>query len=271
MSELAETGDFASIAKQLENLATKALIGDLSFAWISDGTADEALSVGTNHFLTKLSNLKACLPSAHNQRSLSGHMSNKTALVMPFSTNFVGKVIQADPFNVAESANLAILARIIRSKYLHREIREKNGAYGGGASYSAYDGLFSFYSYRDPNPKNSLLAMENSLHWLDGNAPTEQDLLEAKLSVFSSLDAPLDVSSDGLALFKYGITDLERQEYRDALFAVNTQTLMLAAQKYLSGLNDRTVVICEDLPKLHEELAAHGFTVSRSTAGLLSA
>lgn len=32
------------------------------------------------------------------------------------------------------------------AKFLHREIREKGGAYGGGARLGG--GLFSFYSYR---------------------------------------------------------------------------------------------------------------------------
>ncbi len=34
--------------------------------------------------------------------------------------------------------------------YLHKEIREKGGAYGSGCKYSA-DGYLAFYSYRDPN------------------------------------------------------------------------------------------------------------------------
>jgi len=49
--------------------------------------------------------------------------------------------------------------------YLHPEIREKNGAYGGGAVYSGLDGTFSFYSYRDPKPLNSSEVFKKSVEW----------------------------------------------------------------------------------------------------------
>lgn len=42
--------------------------------------------------------------------------------------------------------SLCVLARMMTAKFLHREIREKGGAYGGGARIGG--GLFSFYSYR---------------------------------------------------------------------------------------------------------------------------
>lgn len=43
--------------------------------------------------------------------------------------------------------SLCILGKIMAAKFLHREIREKGGAYGGGAKMRG-DGLFAFYSYR---------------------------------------------------------------------------------------------------------------------------
>lgn len=43
--------------------------------------------------------------------------------------------------------SLKILARLMTAKFLHTEIREKGGAYGGGARLSR-DGVFTLYSYR---------------------------------------------------------------------------------------------------------------------------
>lgn len=43
--------------------------------------------------------------------------------------------------------SLKILARLMTAKFLHTEIREKGGAYGGGAKLSR-NGIFTFYSYR---------------------------------------------------------------------------------------------------------------------------
>lgn len=43
--------------------------------------------------------------------------------------------------------SLRILARLMTAKFLHTQIREKGGAYGGGAKLS-HSGVFTFYSYR---------------------------------------------------------------------------------------------------------------------------
>lgn len=43
--------------------------------------------------------------------------------------------------------SLRVLARVMTTKFLHGEIREKGGAYGGGAKLN-FDGVFTFYSYR---------------------------------------------------------------------------------------------------------------------------
>lgn len=43
--------------------------------------------------------------------------------------------------------SLKILARLMTAKFLHTQIREKGGAYGGGAKLS-HGGVFTFYSYR---------------------------------------------------------------------------------------------------------------------------
>lgn len=59
------------------------------------------------------------------------------------STRVSGKLSHALP---PVSLSLNILARMMTAKYLHGEIREKGGAYGGGARMGG--GLFTFYSYR---------------------------------------------------------------------------------------------------------------------------
>ena len=58
--------------------------------------------------------------------------------------------------------------------YLHREIREKNGAYGGGTSHSALDGIFSFTSYRDPNPLKTVSTFEKAAEWAASYTPTPE-------------------------------------------------------------------------------------------------
>lgn len=47
------------------------------------------------------------------------------------------------------------------NEILHKEIREKGGAYGGGCKMG--DGVINFYSYRDPNLSKTLDAYKMAL------------------------------------------------------------------------------------------------------------
>ena len=42
---------------------------------------------------------------------------------------------------------LVVLGRLLTTKFLHREIREKGGAYGGGVM-ASQPGALKFFSYR---------------------------------------------------------------------------------------------------------------------------
>ena len=46
------------------------------------------------------------------------------------------------PYTHEDSASLFLLGQAMSASFLHREIREKGGAYGGGASASPIDGVF---------------------------------------------------------------------------------------------------------------------------------
>ena len=50
------------------------------------------------------------------------------------------------------------------SNFLLREIREKGGAYGAGSKISP-NGVFNFYSYRDPNLLETYNAFQKSVEW----------------------------------------------------------------------------------------------------------
>lgn len=132
-----------------------------------------------------------------------------------------------------DGAALQILANLLTHKYLHTEIREKGGAYGGGASYSAVDGVFSFYSYRDPNPTNSLAAISKAGEWALANKWTENNLHEAKLSIFQGIDSPLSPRSEISAEFVHKITNELRQQRREALLGVTIKDILNASEKYL--------------------------------------
>lgn len=162
----------------------------------------------------------------------------KTFFPLPFPVNFVSECIRTVPFTHQDYASLCILGRMMTAKYLHGEIREKGGAYGGGARMGG-GGLFSFYSYRDPNSMQTLSAFRKGVEWARDGQFTQQDIDEAKLSVFSAVDSPVAPSEKGVGRFLSGITDELKQGHRESLFAVTHQSLVDVAGRYL-GIGQRT-------------------------------
>lgn len=150
-----------------------------------------------------------------------------------FPVNFCAKMIPTVPYTHEDSAPLSILASLMSSKFLHREIREKGGAYGGGAS--ARGGAFKFYSYRDPNTVKTLEAFDAGVAWASGGSFTDNDVVESKLSVFQSFDAPVAPGSRGFTFFSSLMTPDILQQRRQRLLSVSKEDLVRTAQKYLVG------------------------------------
>lgn len=48
--------------------------------------------------------------------------------------------------------------------------------------------------------------------WIQQQNFTNQDMTEAKLSIFKRIDAPIGVSSEGMIQFIHGISDYMRQK-----------------------------------------------------------
>ncbi|OXB76809.1 UNVERIFIED_CONTAM: hypothetical protein H355_008198 [Colinus virginianus] len=157
----------------------------------------------------------------------------KTHFVLPFPVNYIGECVRTVPYTAADYASLRILARLMTSKFLHREIREKGGAYGGGAKLS-HNGIFTFYSYRDPNSLATLKTFEKAVEWAKSGEFTQEDIDEAKLAVFAAVDAPIAPSDKGMDHFLYGLSDEMKQSHREQLFAVNKDNLVDVANKYLA-------------------------------------
>lgn len=156
----------------------------------------------------------------------------KTFFTMPFPVHFISESVRTVPFSHPDYASLCVLARLMTAKFLHGEIREKGGAYGGGARMGS--GLFSFYSYRDPNSMQTLSAFHKGVDWAKSGQFSQQDIDEAKLSVFSAVDSPVAPADKGMSLFLSGVTDEMKQQHRERLFAVTHNSLVEAAERHLS-------------------------------------
>ena len=198
---------------------------------------------------TALTNFMASLPSSSTiplSLGLSKGLTypSKTFFPLPYQVYYSALSLPTVPYGHASGAPLQILSQLLTHKHLHHEIREKGGAYGGGAYARSLSGLFGFYSYRDPNPQNSIEIMRNAGRWARDREWTDRDLEEAKLSVFQGVDAPESVNQEGMTKFLSGIDENMEQVKREQLLDVTKEQVREVAQKYLvEGMNSASLAV----------------------------
>jgi Zn-dependent M16 (insulinase) family peptidase len=135
---------------------------------------------------------------------------------------------------------LLVLANYLRDTFLHRELREKGGAYGAYAQAGIGGGNFYFGSYRDPNIIRTYDIYDQAALWvMDGEIDPEA-VKEAILGACGDVD-PLespDIKGRREATNKLtGFTRQERETFKQRLLKVTEADLRRVAKTYLVGVN----------------------------------
>jgi Zn-dependent M16 (insulinase) family peptidase len=165
---------------------------------------------------TALSGLLETLPSFQVPAKSSLLMTNtplpsRAFFTLPYSVNYAALTLKGVPYTHPDSGTLTVLANLVEWKRIHPEIREKGGAYGGGARYSPLNGIFSYTSYRDPSFDRSLEIMRDAGRWTTEQQFDDDVLEEMKLSIFKDVDSPISVQDEGMDEFLNSITDDMKQ------------------------------------------------------------
>ncbi|KAI8441289.1 hypothetical protein MSG28_014924 [Choristoneura fumiferana] len=155
---------------------------------------------------------------------------------MNIPVNFCSKVIPTVAYSHPDYPKLRVLSKFLTSKYLHPIVREQNGAYGGGAALTL-DGIFSYYSYRDPNSRITMDVFDDTADWVSKNTSLvdDQNLFESKLSILQQMDQPVAEYMKGIDLFLYGLSYDIWKTQRERVLAVNKEDLIEVCQKYLGS------------------------------------
>jgi hypothetical protein len=137
-----------------------------------------------------------------------------------------------------DTAALMVLAPYLRNGYLHSAIRERGGAYGGGAGYDANACAFKFFSYRDPQCAETFAHFDASIEWLLNEPQTDEQLEEAILGIISGMDKPGSPAGEAIkacfANLHHRGADWQRK-MRAAILAVTVADLQRVAKQYLQG------------------------------------
>jgi len=159
--------------------------------------------------------------------------------------SYVASVFPAVRMAHPDAPVLSVTAKLLRSMYLHREIREKGGAYGGFAVFNSEEGLFGYGSYRDPRLLGTLEVYRQAADFVRRGDYSQEDIKEAILQVCSEIDKPDPPGAAARKAFYrnlVSLTDEARQTYKSRLLAVTREDVMAAGETYFKGSTEKSAV-----------------------------
>jgi presequence protease len=175
---------------------------------------------------------------------------------------FCAAAYPAVPVSHPDAAPLMVLAAYLRNGFLHSAIREKGGAYGGGASYDGNACSFRFYSYRDPRLAETFADFDASIEWLLHAEQQPHQLEEAILGLIASMDKPGSPAGEAITAcyaLLHGRRPSFRQTLRERLIQVKLDDLKRVATQYLAEQTAQRAVVAPVAKR--ETLTELGFSI----------
>ncbi|WP_146196171.1 insulinase family protein [Pleionea mediterranea] len=104
--------------------------------------------------------------------------------IHPVPVQFCAKVFPTVGVKHPDFTPLLVLGKVLQNGFLNQAIREKEAAYGSGASQEWSVSSFRFYSYRDPRFTDTLNDFDRSIEWFLNEKYDKSILEDAKLRAF---------------------------------------------------------------------------------------
>ncbi|XP_025421377.1 presequence protease, mitochondrial [Sipha flava] len=235
MKRIAQMKDLSPILKKLEKISEQILNKNTMKCSLTI-TEDNSKAInGLENFLNSTSG-NWNLSKEYNTFENSDNDVKCFHHVLPFSVNYCAKALPGVHYTHKHFAPLKVLCKYMSSKYLLPTVREKNGAYGSGASISS-SGSIQMYSYRDPKPVETFQAFDNACNWVNKKKITLEELNEAKLAIFQGIDHPVAPMAKGNGLFIYDMDQQIKQEHRNQIMNVTIDDILNVANLYFSNSN----------------------------------
>ncbi len=162
-----------------------------------------------------------------------GNIARTTSVPVAYNA----KAMKVATFTSKDSPALMVLSRLMDAKYLHREIREKGGAYGGFSTYNREGGVLALLSYRDPHIARTLDVYKKAAKWVQSDEWNAQDLKEAILVGCGQVDPLTSPDTKGRSRFFddiAGYTLELKADFKKRLLGVTADDIRRVANDYLS-------------------------------------
>lgn len=140
----------------------------------------------------------------------------------------------------------SVIAHYLSQSILWDLIRVNNGAYGASASVNGAEGIFTFMTYRDPEPVDSFSIFYNCVETISKNGIHQSELDKIIISLIGNEFKPLVPEEKSLLIFRwdlYGIDYDTRQRKIDLLREISSSSIIKAAKQLLAEMKFSSNVI----------------------------
>lgn len=232
--KLENEGELESLAAKFQSIQSKLMASSKQGLLVAD---ENDYQPTLDNMKNSWSNLMANNATSIDKFSLTAsHKAVKQAWITSTQVNFCAKAFPAVSSGHEDAPKLAVLSDCLRNGFLHSEIREKGGAYGGGAAFNAESGAFTFYSYRDPRLLETFDDFDKALDWLLSPSAKQAHVEEAILNIISSMDKPGSPAGEAKKNFYqvlHGKSHGFLMSYREGVLSTTLDELRTIAVKYL--------------------------------------
>ena len=169
---------------------------------------------------------------------------HSSAHIISSPVAFTARGGRTSAYRDADVAELLISTELLSNVILHKEIREKGGAYGSGASYAPSTGNYYLFSLRDPHVTQTIATFQQALEKIGAGQFNDRELEEAKLGLIATLDTPVPPGSRATIAYAWhrsGRTFRDRQRLREHILSATKEQVANAVRRQLLKLPCTTV------------------------------
>lgn len=193
-----------------------------------------------------LSTLLGTLPKEKLQRYTYkfDNTTKNEGFATPSNVQYVAKGFNIYDLGYQMNGSMDVLSKILTTEYLTNEVREKGGAYGS-SFYVNQDGNAIFYSYRDPNLKETLNIFDKAGDFLRNFKADDKQMTNYILALVNSQGSasdPFTIASSADMSYLSGVTMEDSVKLRNEI--MNTKAKDIVAYAGLMDAIAKQNVYC---------------------------
>jgi Zn-dependent M16 (insulinase) family peptidase len=136
-----------------------------------------------------------------------------------------------------EAAAFELLSKVLSNDYFYKKLRVQGGAYGGGSIYSPLEGTLPLFSYRDPHLVETYDVYAGMVDYLREGGLTDEAVDGSRVGAIGAFDriySPLQQLSAARTRHLHGVSDADRERFRNGLFDATAEEIASLAVPILA-------------------------------------